>query len=129
MPVYKVGTSDFFFAVSKSRPDLLTDLNGALSSIHNENRHFNHQMYEQYINTAGANAFLSKNETDWLAHHGTIRVGYQDNYLAFCAADKNTGKLTGALKDYLEYIQNCMENAKLSFEPTAYPTGRRLSVP
>ena len=124
MPVYKVGTSDFFFAVSKSRPDLLTDLNSALSSIHNENRHFNHQMYEQYINTAGANAFLSKNETDWLATHGSIRVGYQDNYLAFCAADKNTGKLTGALKDYLEYIQNCMENAKLSFEPTAYPTAQ-----
>ena len=122
MPVYKVGSSDFFFAVNKNRPDLLTDLNNALSSIHNENRYFNQQMFEQYINTAGANAFLSANEKGWLANHGPIRVGYQDNYLAFCATDPNTGKLTGALKDYLEYAQGCMENGELSFEPKGYST-------
>ena len=122
MPVYKVGSSDFFFAVNKNRPDLLVDLNNALSSIHNENRYFNQQMFEQYINTAGANAFLSVNEKGWLADHGPIRVGYQDNYLAFCATDPNTGKLTGALKDYLEYAQSCMENGQLSFEPKGYST-------
>ncbi len=122
MPVYKVGSSDFFFAVNKNRPDLQEDLNAALSSIHNENRYFNQQMFEQYINTAGANAFLSATEKGWLDGHGPIRVGYQDNYLAFCATDKETGKLTGALKDYLEYAQTCMENAKLSFDPKAYPT-------
>ena len=122
MPVYKVGSSDFFFAVNKNRPDLLTELNSALSGIHNENRYFNQQMFEQYINTAGANAFLSSSELSWVEGHGPIRVGYQDNYLAFCATDKETGKLTGALKDYLEYAQTCMENAKLSFDPKAYPT-------
>ncbi len=122
MPVFKVGASDFFFAVNKNRPDLLSELNGALSSIHNENRHFNHEMYEQFINTSGANAFLSGDEMDWLAGHGPIRVGYQDNYLAFCSTDKSTGELTGALKDYLAYSETCMKNARLSFEPKGYPT-------
>ena len=41
----------------------------------------------------GANAFLTAEEVDWLAEHGAIRMGYQDNYLAFCAQDKSTGEL------------------------------------
>lgn len=121
-PLYRVGASDFFFAVNKDRPDLLAELNSALSGIQSENRYFNQQMFERYIKTTGTNAFLSTDELDWLSSHGTIRVGYQDNYLAFCAADKNGGRLTGALKDYLSNAEHCLENAELAFEPKAYPT-------
>ena len=121
-PVCKVGSSEFFFAVNKDRPDLLDELNGALRRIQDENRYFNQQMFERYIRTAGANAFLSPDELDWLSENGPIRLGYQDNYLAFCAADKETGELTGAIKDYLEYASGCLENAELSFEASAFPT-------
>lgn len=122
VPMYQVGSSDFYFAVNKDRPDLLKDLNEAMSGIHNENRYFNQQMFDQYITTTGANAFLSAGELGWLSEHGAIRVGYQDDYLAFCATDKTTGKLTGALKDYLAYASDCMENGHLDFEPKAFPT-------
>ena len=122
VPVVKVGSSDFFFAVNKDRPDLLKDLNNAMSRIQDENRYFNQQMFERYMKTAGANAFLSANEQEWLSEHGTIRVGYQDNYLAFCAADKTSGELTGAMKDYLDSASACLENARLSFSARAYPT-------
>ncbi len=122
VPVCKVGSSDFYFAVSKSRPDLLVELNTALNRIQDENRYYNQRMFEKYIKRAGANAFLSGEETDWLAAHGTIRVGYQDNYLAFCAADKTTGELTGVIKDYLAYAADCMANAHLDFRAVAYPT-------
>lgn len=122
VPVAKVGSSDFFFAVSKTRPDLLKDLNSAMSRIQNENRYFNQQMFERYMKTAGANAFLTADELDWLSARGTIRVGYQDNYLAFCAADKTSGELTGAMKDYLDSASACLENAQLSFSAKAYPT-------
>lgn len=122
VPLYKVGSSDYYFAVNMKRPDLLTELNGALSKLQDENRFFNQQMTEQYIKTAGANAFLSSDELDWLAAHGPIRVGYQDNYLAFCASDKATGELTGAMRDYLDLASSCMENAELAFEPMAFPT-------
>ena len=49
-------------------------------------------------------------------------MGYQDNFLAFCAADKETGELTGALKDYLEDASVCFSNAQIRYEPIAYPT-------
>ena len=121
-PVFKIGSSDFYFAVNKDRPDLLTDLNMGMSRIQDEDRYYNQQMSDRYFNSSGVNAFLSADETGWLAGHGPIRVGYQDNYLAFCAQDKTTGELTGALKDYLACVSDCMENAHIDFQTIAYPT-------
>ncbi len=122
MPICKIGSSDFYFAVSKKRPDLLDDLNSGLNSIQDENPYYNQQMYEKYIRRAGANSFLSSDEAEWLTSHGTIRVGYQDEYLALCAQDKETGDLTGLLKDYLVLASDCMPNVHLGFEAIAYPT-------
>ncbi len=122
MPVCKIGSSDFYFAVSKTRPDLLAELNAAMSRIQDENRYYNQQMYESFFIQAGTNAFLTASESDWLEAHGTIRVGYQDNYLAFCARDKTTGELTGMLGDFLDRASNCLANAHLDFSAAAYPT-------
>lgn len=122
LPVFKVGSSDFFFTVARERQDLLGDLNSALGRIQSENRFYNQQLFERYIKTAGANAFLSPEEQKWLSGHGAIRVGYVDNYLAFCATDKATGELTGVMKDYLSYAGDCLKNAHLEFEPVGYPT-------
>ena len=122
VPVWKIGSSDYYFAVSKKRPDLLTKLNDAMSRIQDENTYFNHQLYDKYLKNTETNLYLSTEEKDWLTEHGTIRVGYQDNYLAFCAKDKDTGELVGALRDFLNYSQNVLENATLDFETIAYPT-------
>ena len=122
LPVCKVGASDFYFAVSRSRPDLLAELNAAMNRIHEEDHNYNQQLYDKYLKAFGVNYYLSTEEKNLLSEHGTIRVGYQDNYLSFCAADKNTGELTGALKDYLEDAASCFNNAKLSFTPVAYPS-------
>ena len=122
IPVCKIGSSDFYFAVNKSRPDLLGELNAALSRIQDENPYYNQRMFEKHVRRFGTNAFLTEAESAWLNGHGSIRVGYQDNYLAFCSADPETGELTGALKDYLEYASTCLANAEISFEPIAFPT-------
>ena len=121
IPISYVGSSEFYFAVSKSRPDLLDELNFAMTKIHDEDSFYNEEMYEKYNRTSNANLSLTTREANWLKEHGTIRVGYQDNYLAFCAADES-GTLTGALKDYLELAQKNLENENLSFEAAAYPT-------
>ena len=122
MPISKVGSSDFYFAVSKNRPDLLAELNAAMNKIQDENKYFNQQLHEQYLRSRETNLYLSSEEKKWLVDHGTIRVGYQDNYLAFCAMDETTGGLIGALKDYLDYAASALENAHLDFQATAYPT-------
>ena len=122
VPIIKIGSSDFFFAVRKDRQDLLEDLNAAMSRIQDENRYYVQQLSEKYFTNSGSNLFISSPEKDWLVRHGTIRVGYQDNHLSFCDRNENTGELTGALKEYLDYASDCMENAHLSFEAVAYPS-------
>ena len=97
LPVCKVGSSDFFFAVNNDRPDLLNELNSAMNRIKDENQYYNQQRYAKYIRTAGVNLYLTIEERTWLEGHGAIRVGYQDNYLAFCAKDPNTGELAGGI--------------------------------
>lgn len=122
VPVAKIGSSSFYFAVNKSRNDLLKELDDALNRIQDENKYYDQELYDKYLKSSETNKYLNSEEKEWLAKHGKIRVGYQDNYLAFCAKDPATGKLTGALKDYLDYASVVFENAHLEFEPVAYPT-------
>ena len=122
VPVCKIGSSDFYFAVSRERPDLLAELDAAMNRIQNENRYFNQQLHEKYLSAAATDRYLTAKEKDWLDGHGKIRVGYQDNYLAFCAKDPATGELTGALRNFLEYGETALENARVSFEPRVYAT-------
>lgn len=122
IPVCKIGSSEFFFAVSKSRPDLLIELDAAMNMIQDEDKYFSQQLNEQFLKNTETNLYLSSGERKWLSDHGPIRVGYQDNYLAFCASDPETGELTGALKDYLEYASTALENTHLDFQTIAYPT-------
>lgn len=121
-PLWKIGSSDFYFVVSKDRPDLLAELDEALSRIQDEDKYYNDKLAELYLRDSGSNRYLTAAESEWLASHGTIRVGFQDNYLAFCAADPKTGKLTGALKDYLEIASGVLANATPEFEAVVYPT-------
>ena len=122
VPVYKIGSSDYYFAVSKNRPDLFGELEYAMNKIQDEDRYYNVRMFEKYIRRAGANAFLSAEEAEWLNQKKVIRVGYQDNYLAFCDIDKETGELNGVLKDYLMLASDCISNVHLQFEPIGFPT-------
>ena len=120
--VCKIGSAESFFGISKSRPDLKRELDAAMSRILTDNRDFNQQMTEKFNKAGGINNFLTAEETDWLSEHGTIRVGYRDNYLPFCATAEETGALTGTLSDYLSFAKTCQMNAKLSFEARPFAT-------
>ena len=122
VPVCKIGSSDFYFAVNQSRPDLLMELNAAMNRIQDENKYYNQQLHEKYLTSDNTDRYLTSREKEWLLDHGTIRVGYQDNYLAFCAKDPDTGELMGALKDFLDYGSTALEKTHLTFEAKAYPT-------
>ena len=121
-PLWKIGSSDFYFVVSKDRPDLLAELDEALSRIQDEDKYYSDKLAELYLRDSGSNRYLTAAESEWLTNHGTIRIGFQDNYLAFCAADPKTGELTGALKDYLEIASGALANASPEFEAVVYPT-------
>ena len=122
IPVCRIGSSDYFYAVSKNRPDLLEELNKALAAIQDEDQYFNQRVSEENLHLTRTNAFLTPTQEDWIKEHGAIRVGYRDNYLPFCAKDPKTGELTGALSDYLAHAASSLKNSDIRFETVAYPT-------
>nr|WP_297707045.1 EAL domain-containing protein [uncultured Butyrivibrio sp.] len=119
-PVCKIGTSDYYFAVNKDREDLLKELNHAMCNIQNEDPFYNQRMYQKYIWSVSVNSYPSEDELEYLAKHNTIRIGYRDNYLPFCASEG--GELYGTLKDYLDYASTCLHGVKINFEAVPYKT-------
>ena len=120
VPVCKVGFAESFFGISRSRPDLKRELDIAMNRLLEDNRDFNQQLTEKYNKASQVNSFLTAEEKEWLNDHGTIRVGYRDDFLPFCNQDNETGNLTGALSDYLEFAETSEKNASLSFETKGY---------
>ncbi|MBO4396240.1 MAG: response regulator, partial [Eubacterium sp.] len=121
-PIATIGSSDFFFVVNKSNPELAAELNNAMNQIYRENPAYNSQLKEKYSQVINANVFLSTEEEKWLDEHGTIRVGYRDGFLPFCSTDAESGKLTGALKDFLDQASHCMKNKEIRFDAIPYNT-------
>ena len=122
VPVCRIGASDYFYAVNKRRPDLLAELNKALSGIQDEDPYFNQMISEKRLHTTRTSAFLLPEQEDWLKEHGAVRVGYREDCLPFCKTDRETGKLEGALQDYLNHASNSMRNVDLRFETVPYPS-------
>ena len=121
VPVCKVGAAESFFGVNKLRPDLKQDLDVAMNRLLEDNRDFNQQMTERFNKAAAVNSFLTAEEKEWMAGHGTIRVGYRDDFLPFSDCDE-AGEVSGALADYLAFAETAEKNAQLAFAPQAFAT-------
>lgn len=121
-PICKIGSSPIYFAVNKNRPDLKKELDAAMNRIQDVNRYYNEQLFEKYVKKGRTSSFLTFGERKWLRRNGMIRVGYRADYNPYCAEDKEKKKLTGALQEYLDAAAGSIKNAKIYFEPVAYPT-------
>ena len=97
VPVANIGYSDFYYCVSRSRPDLLAELNRAMREIQTIDPYFNVVTYAKYNTSALSNSHLSKAERQWLAQHdNTVRLGYLENDLPYCATAAD-GTLQGEI--------------------------------
>ena len=106
--IANIGASDCYFGVSKSRPDLLKELNSALEEINNTETDYSSKLYARYEGKAVINYALNKEEKQWLdAHENTIRVGYLKDNLPFCGEEN--GKLTGILGTVLDTVREKYE--------------------
>ena len=122
VPLYKIGSSNFYFVVNNNRSDLLNELDSAMSRIQSDDNYYIQKLYDQFFTSVGSNLYLNDSEKKWFSSHGTIKVGYMKDYLPFCAKDAASRQLTGALKEYLEYASGVIQNANLKFDAIAFDT-------
>ena len=121
--IANIGASDCYFGVSKSRPDLLKELNSALEEIDNTETDYSIKLYARYEGKATINYALNKEEKQWLnAHENTIRVGYLKDNLPFCGEEN--GKLTGILGTVLDTVQ---EKYKITIKAVPCSTGVEMN--
>jgi len=121
--IANIGAGDCYFGVSKSRPDLLKELNSALEEINNTETDYSSKLYARYEGKAVINYALNKEEKQWLdAHENTIRVGYLKDNLPFCGEEN--GKLTGILGTVLDTVQ---EKYEITIKAVPCSTGVQMN--
>lgn len=121
--IANIGASDCYFGVSKSRPDLLKELNSALEEINNTETDYSSKLYARYEGKAVINYALNKEEKQWLdVHENTIRVGYLKDNLPFCGEEN--GKLTGILGTVLDTVQ---EKYGIKIQVVPCSTGEQMN--
>ena len=121
--IANIGAGDCYFGVSKSRPDLLKELNATLEEINNTETDYSSKLYARYEGKAVINYVLNKEEKQWLdAHEKTIRVGYLKGNLPFCGEEN--GKLTGILGTVLDTVQ---EKYKITIKAVPCSTGVEMN--
>ena len=96
-PMFYVGSSDYYFAVPKSRPDLMDDINAAMTTITRVNPRYNDEVKSSYSAHNSGSSSLSSPETSWLKVNGnTITIGYLINQLPYCT-QSDDGEMEGSL--------------------------------
>ena len=96
-PMFYVGSSDYYFAVPKSRPDLMDDINAAMTTISRVNPRYNDEVKSSHSAQNSGSSSLAAAETSWLkANDNTITLGYLVNQLPYCTQNDD-GEMEGSL--------------------------------
>ncbi len=99
-----IGFSDYYFAVSKKRPDILSELNKALYEIQNSETDYNGRLFSRYYYKTASGLAFNEEEKQWLAdHNNTLRLGYFTDNLPF--SDEEDGELTGIVATVMEALE------------------------
>ena len=96
-PMFYIGSNDYYLAVPKSRPDLMNDINAAMTAIARVNPRYNDEVKSSYSAQNSGSSSLNGPERSWLeANDNTITLGYITGKLPYCNEDEN-GEMKGSL--------------------------------
>ena len=96
-PMFYVGSSDYYFAVPKSRPDLMDDINSAMAAINRVNPRFNDEVKSNYSAQNSGSSSLTGDERTWLKeNNNTVTLGYLTGKLPYCNEGED-GEMEGSL--------------------------------
>ena len=117
--VTTIGKSSIYFVINNEHSDIKTELDGAMRQLDQDSPFFKADLYKKYF-TLDYSQLLTGGEKSWLEEHGGIRIGFPGNAPAIFSMDEETGKLTGALVEYISYAKDCLGNQTLEFHVQAY---------
>ena len=115
----RVGESSIYYAINKDRPDIKEELDYAMSVLDEADPFYTADLYKRYF-SLDYTPILTGEEKAWLRKHGAIRMGFLTSDGGVSNFDPATGKLTGAITDYIQFAADCLGNQKLEFQIVGY---------
>lgn len=102
IPATQFGTENSYIGVNKNRPDILSQLNAAISKITITAPHFTSYLQEKYFSNTAIVSTLSSEEYFFLSKHPVIKVGVLEHSAPFIEA-LEYGQGRGLFCDILDY--------------------------
>ncbi len=115
----RVGESSIYYAINKDRPDIKEELDYAMSVLDEADPFYTADLYKRYF-SLDYTPILTSEEKAWLKEHGAIRMGFLTSDSGVSNFDPATGKLTGAITDYIQFATGCLGNQELEFQIVGY---------
>ena len=115
----RVGESSIYYAINKDRPDIKEELDYAMSVLDEADPFYTADLYKRYF-SLDYTPILTGEEKAWLKEHGAIRMGFLTSDGGVSNFDPATGKLTGAITDYIQFATGCLGNQELEFQIVGY---------
>ena len=115
----RVGESSIYYAINKDRPDIKEELDYAMSVLDEADPFYTADLYKRYF-SLDYTPILTGEEKAWLRKHGAIRMGFLTSDGGVSNYDPATGKLTGAITDYIQFAADCLGNQELEFQIVGY---------
>ncbi len=119
--IARTGGSGMYFAINRNRPDLKDELDNAMRKISYDKPFYADELYQRYL-SAVYSPVLSNEEQEWLAQHGSIRIGFLNNDPGVSTFHADTGELAGVITDYVQYATDCIGDGALEFELVGFDT-------
>lgn len=115
----RVGESSIYYAINKDRPDIKEELDYAMSVLDEADPFYTADLYKRYF-SLDYTPILTGEEKAWLRKHGAIKMGFLTSDGGVSTYDPATGKLTGAITDYIQFAADCLGNQELEFQIVGY---------
>ena len=114
--VERIGSSAYYLAANRGRPDLIEDINTALDRILTNDLNYFTRIQDQYFSESTLGRNLTAEEKNWIARHRVLRVGFFDNYLPFSAKDKKGEPIGAGIEAVREIIRKLKLEKQLKAE-------------
>jgi len=118
--VERIGSSAYYLAVNKARPDLIDDINSAMEKVLNNDLYYFSRLQERYFSDSTISHILTTEEKNWIADHKVLRVGFFDNYLPFSTLDKSGNPAGAGIEAIKEIIKKLNLENELQVEFICY---------
>ena len=117
--ITRVGESGIYYAINKNRPDIKEELDDAMRALDEAVPFYTADLYKRYF-SMDYTPILTGEEKAWLKEHGAIKMGFLTSDSGVSTFDPATGKLTGAITDYIQFATGCLGNQELEFQIVGY---------